>query len=176
MKYNTPDNKLIYESIFDRRGHSNVKKSSNKRSSPKYRSVLVYIEGGGFTIMEIEQIELHATSSSEDLSRKAVVGSIINDLLEDPDAGDWDVDYMRSHCMFSGDFKQFSIHEEYDYYVLAPHDFGYNEIVGMEGEGHDNEFIKKFMEAHDASRWSVKPTTYHGERAKAIFDEFLNTK
>jgi len=26
MKYNTPDNKLIYESIFDRRGHSNVKR------------------------------------------------------------------------------------------------------------------------------------------------------
>ena len=26
MKYNSPDNKRIYESIFDRRGHSNVKK------------------------------------------------------------------------------------------------------------------------------------------------------
>ena len=26
MKSNIPDNKLIYESIFDRRGHSNVKK------------------------------------------------------------------------------------------------------------------------------------------------------
>ena len=26
MKYNTPDNKLIYESIFDRQGHSNYKK------------------------------------------------------------------------------------------------------------------------------------------------------
>ena len=60
---------------------------------------------------------------------------------------------LKQHFIVSKDFKNLAIHEEGEFYILHPNDFGYNDIVNFIGYDEDTKKVQEFMKAHDADEW-----------------------
>ena len=146
MKYNLPDNKLIYESIFDRRGHTNYKRPTDEEIAFKVVHVdwnsILEDSDGEFYIKDVYNLKGE--------NYKSIASQIIHKELDTTYRET--VQFLKRNYYVSTDFKILKIEDdEREFYILHPDDFGYNDIAKFIGKDSETEYVQKFKEVHMGS-------------------------